>query len=546
MTIPIETKSIMDHWPIPEFTPRPIQVTALKWMEQLPEHIKYVFLQAPVGSGKSLIGATYSNFLHAHDRQNAFFLTPQRILQEQYEQSFPEHFCATMYGKSNYTCASKKTTCDIGGLVKPACKNCPYANAKGRAKDNPNVVLNYTLAFLAFKYTPIFDLPEREDIVSKGRPLMVLDECHTIENHLTELDAVLITEGRCKQFDVGYKMIPMMSAAISWIKKTYLPAANEYVKKLRSELRDVIDGHIEPSRAHISLLRRLKGADDHIDLICEMIEQPLEVLNDKYVLLPEKTKMKFKRLTGGRAFRTFIEPMADKFLLMSSTILNYVGFCQDLGLDPDECAYLDLGSEFPVENRPILFKPVMKMNYQWNKPENKQNRERMIDRVNKILNDHKDESGIIHTGSYAISRWLVEELGYSTPQKLFHHNPESGDDRNSIIKAFQNHNKPAILISPSITEGLDLKDDLGRFALFIKVPFPNMADNWIKRRMELSQEWYQRQTLINIIQGGGRIVRSKEDWGVTYILDGSFDFLYKRAGYMIPRWWKDSLKRITP
>ena len=127
---------------------------------------------------------------------------------------------------------------------------------------------------------------------------------------------------------------------------------------------------------------------------------------------------------------------------------------------------------------------------------------------------------------------------------FYHHNPESGDDRNAIIKAFQTDKKPTVLISPSITEGLDLVDELGRFAIFVKVPFPNMADNWIKRRMELSQEWYTRQTLINIIQGGGRIVRSKDDWGVTYILDASFEFLYNRSGRMIPEWWREGFKKI--
>ena len=543
--IPVEDKDILDFWPIPEFTPRPIQVRALEWMASLPEDVKYIFLQAPVGSGKSLIGATFSNYMHRSWAQNAFLLTPQRILQEQYEQSFDRDFVATLYGKSNYTCRNKNSTCDIGSLVKPACKNCPYENAKAAAKRNPNVVLNYTIAFLAFKYTPIFDLPEREDISAKGRPLMVLDECHTIENHLTELDAVMITEGRCKQIGIPFKMIPMLSAAVKWIKETYIPACEKYSETLYGELRDIIDGHEEPTAEHTTKLRRLKGIDDHIDLIYESIlRHKIESLNNQVVLLADKNSMKFKRLTGGAAFRNIVEPMADKFLFMSSTILNYEGFCQDLGIDPSQAAYLDLGSDFPVENRPIMFKPQMKMNYKWKDKENAQHREKMLKYVRKILDDHQDENGIIHSGSFAISRWLVENLEHDIPHKIFHHNPESGDDRNAVIKAFQKSKVPSVLISPSITEGLDLKDDLGRFAIFAKVPFPNMADAWVKRRMEMSNEWYQRQTLINIIQGGGRVVRSKEDWGVTYILDGSFDFLYKRAHQMIPQWWKDSYKVI--
>ena len=58
--------------------------------------------------------------------------------------------------------------------------------------------------------------------------------------------------------------------------------------------------------------------------------------------------------------------------------------------------------------------------------------------------------------------------------------------------------------------------------------------------MDMSSEWYQRQTLINIIQGGGRIIRTEDDIGTVYIIDASFGYLYKTAHHMIPRWWKDA------
>jgi Rad3-related DNA helicase len=99
------------------------------------------------------------------------------------------------------------------------------------------------------------------------------------------------------------------------------------------------------------------------------------------------------------------------------------------------------------------------------------------------------------------------------------------------------------LVSPSITEGLDLKHELGRFAIFVKVPFPALGDAWIKRRMQLSDEWYKRQTLKEMIQGSGRICRDHSDWGITYILDESFTFLFEKTkDTMIPQWWLSSLE----
>ena len=101
--------------------------------------------------------------------------------------------------------------------------------------------------------------------------------------------------------------------------------------------------------------------------------------------------------------------------------------------------------------------------------------------------------------------------------------------------------KTKLLISPSITEGLDLKGDLGRFAIFAKIPYPYLGDEWIKKRASIDQQWYLRQTVTNIIQGSGRIVRDKEDFGVTYILDTCWEHLYDSAKHLFPKWWKDAL-----
>ncbi len=112
--------------------------------------------------------------------------------------------------------------------------------------------------------------------------------------------------------------------------------------------------------------------------------------------------------------------------------------------------------------------------------------------------------------------------------------------RKEAIGGYMESSVPSILISPSITEGLDLKGDLARFAMIIKVPFGYLGDQWIKRRMEMSEEWYRRMAIKGIIQGGGRIVRGPEDEGSVYILDGCFGYLYSRSLNMVPQWWKDA------
>ena len=45
---------------------------------------------------------------------------------------------------------------------------------------------------------------------------------------------------------------------------------------------------------------------------------------------------------------------------------------------------------------------------------------------------------------------------------------------------------------------------------------------WVRLHKDrMGQRWYDLSALQQIIQASGRIVRSKEDWGETYILERS-------------------------
>ena len=85
-----------------------------------------------------------------------------------------------------------------------------------------------------------------------------------------------------------------------------------------------------------------------------------------------------------------------------------------------------------------------------------------------------------------------------------------------------------VLVSPSMTEGVDLKDDLSRFQVMIKVPYPDLADTRISRRKELEEKMklrplsYVYKTAIVIIQAIGRSVRTETDYAVTFTLDTRF------------------------
>lgn len=526
-----QSKSMRDYWPMKEFKPRETQEQVFKWIENQPAHIKYFLVEVPVGGGKSPIALTMSAWL----RGRATILTPQKILQKQYEDSFDRELVGSIYGKANYECNPKKTNCDIGSSIKPRCKACPHRAVVESAKQKPNVVLNYTIALL---YSLMSESPV------SNRKLMVFDECHTLEHHLTEFLAVTVSERMSKRYGVSWKAPKTLAEALYFLTERYIPAlVSETLKvgALVNEINQRAEMGASLSKSETDTIREYNSMMEQKVRLQELVLLPLEKLTESYVFIPDKTFFRFKEMYGARIFRELVEPMADKFLFMSSTILDKDEFCRDLGINPAQAAFISMDSEFDVEHRPVMFYPTMKMTYGWDGPEKAKERQHMIDTIVDLCAEHHGEqSGVIHTGSFQVAKWLVTELKGRIPQKIMHHNPDGDYTRDEVIADFiDGKGGPKLLISPSVTEGLDLKGDLGRFNIIAKTPYPFLGDAWVKARMEKSQSWYSRQAMIAVIQACGRVVRGKEDWGFTYILDSSFATLFSRIKHRVPKWWKN-------
>ena len=517
---------------LPKYEPRESQIHVMEWINQLPPHIKYIMCEMPVGSGKSPSAVAFSAYING-GMGNSFILTPQKTLQRQYEESFDDSILASVYGRANYTCESKNTNCDVGADIKPKCMDCPAAIARTVALSKPNMVLNYSIALTYFKYLS-HKIPARD--------VMIFDECHTLESHLVEFGSIDISEKKCKFYGVKWRKPKDTAEALAWIRNEYIKAVDLKIFELRQKIKEMDDRmDMKLSKDDIKNIKNYKSSVDHMDQLNTLLRMEPSLIDKLYVLITDKIYFKFKELYGKNAFRHLILPKANRFFFMSSTILDKEEFCNDLGINPDEAMMISVDSEFNVENREVIYKPITKMNYGWNSPERLSDRKKMIKVTNHILDHHKDQSGIIHSGSFQISEWLINEL--KTTHEVIHHNPSGSMTRDEVIDYYlQNAElRPILLVSPSITEGMDLYGDKGRFAIITKVPYPHLGDAWIKRRMQLSQSWYNRQTITGIIQGCGRVVRSRDDWGQVYILDESFAYLYKQTVKIIPQWWKDGL-----
>jgi Rad3-related DNA helicase len=211
-------------------------------------------------------------------------------------------------------------------------------------------------------------------------------------------------------------------------------------------------------------------------------------------------------------------------------------FCRSLGLNPDEVAWIKLKSPFDPANRPIVLGCVGSMS----KRNKAQTLPSVLRSVDKILTAHNNEKGIIHCNSYALGEEIYNHFSGTVHglRLLF---PKSADERDGAVSRHKLDTSPTVLLSPSMTEGFDFKDDTARWQIVAKMPYPYLGDMQVSAMKDRDPDWYAMQTAMTIIQACGRIVRDEADHGVTYVLDADFNMLWERHSHFFPPWFKAAM-----
>jgi Rad3-related DNA helicase len=154
--------------------------------------------------------------------------------------------------------------------------------------------------------------------------------------------------------------------------------------------------------------------------------------------------------------------------------------------------------------------------------------------VEEICNFHKNEKGIIHTQNNNITSYLADKL--RGDRYLIR---EPGVRNEDILEQHIANDGPTVLISPSLSHGVDLKDHLARFQIIIKAPFLPTRDKRIEKMMKADFVWYENKMLCSLIQACGRGVRSHKDHCTTYILDAAVVESIIRNKYKLPKYFLD-------
>ena len=507
---------------------------------------KYVILELGTGVGKSAIGITISRYMEAHASAlrnadgelitGAYVITTQKILQEQYLRDFGptsgKGLLRSIKSSSNYQCSfysdqscaeSRRILSNLakhlnGSEFQKQCKTqCPYSLEKQEFIDSSISVTNFSYFLAETMYAGKLE----------PRALLVVDEAHNTETELGKFIEVTFSEKFAR--DVLKCKMPRNFDQVSiydWINKVYKKSATKYMKDLEKSLAK-LSNDIE---GYGSFSKQYEMLDKHICKInrfTEVYKPSNWTMNVAHPPLDNKKagkKFEFKPIDVSPYSNDVFFKHGGRVLLMSATIVNKDIFCESLGILSEEVAYLNIPSPFPIENRPIHFIPVGSMS----KNSIDQTLPAMSEAVKMLLEKHANDKGIIHCANYKVAKYINESLQSS--RILMH----DSSNRDQMLKIHLESTEPTVLLSPSMMEGVDLRDDSSRFQIICKVPFPYLGDLVVQKRMEKNRFWYPYMTAKSVIQSLGRSIRNENDYAESYILDSDWNRFYNMNKNMFP------------
>ena len=202
---------------------------------------------------------------------------------------------------------------------------CEYFDQLNIALTSCHSIFNYSMLL---SLLPTF--PSRE--------LLILDEAHLLEKEIVGFTGISISK-RWKQYLPTFKIVDYGYEIEKWIN---------FLIELQTQMLD---------------LTRNLGEELAVEAITDtqkLIRAIDDIRSNAKNWIVSEIKKEDNEVTGVQLKPLDVSPYCkgvfekcDKTLMMSATILDSKIFCQSLGLAYDEVKLIHVGSDFPVQNRPI-------------------------------------------------------------------------------------------------------------------------------------------------------------------------------------------------
>ena len=516
-------------------------------------------LEAPTGSGKSIIAMICSLVLE-RDKKRGYILTSELALQDQYNSDFFRYGLnwGCIKGAGNYQCAVNFQPFPSGDcrLRKLSYKQaeelecfgeCGYLQNRGKSINSAVSLLSYSYALIQRNYVEDQCLKKGETPPFQKRDFVFCDEAHSlidiVQGHFAPrfnqslIDAIKFLDTFQQKNGYGSNQISSPVNSVLFLME-YEDDKSKIADNLKS-LFDYLLIQLQKNAVMSEAISKkfdnwnnipadyrkaISSAEFTKDAFCK-VDDFLKIINnvgaDKMVKTVNITNKDSNEIVlncveeGYMVDKHFSQRFGFK-ILMSATIGSPKYFMNAIG--SKNVRFNRIRSHFDFTKSPIYFMQNNRVTYK----SLEEVTPKLVKYVSKILDEHYDKPGIIHSGSYSLAKklWMLLPGKHKARVKLY----EGSSEKMAAVESLSSN---TVVMGPSLTTGLDLKDDLSRMQIFLKVPYPSLGNNFVKEKMNYYPDWYRWTAVIQILQGVGRSVRNENDWALTWILDSCFLDLMK-------------------
>jgi len=443
-------------------------------------------------------------------RKRTLILTATKALQQQLLTDFPELNLGYIAGRNSYQCLrDKRLACDCGpctlGLQCQYKDNdCPYSVAIARARDCDIVVANYHY----------------------------WSQCQASDNSpLGKFEAIYCDEAH--QINSIFERMACVEVPVTVLKECDIPVNGGLSRKGAEKLARSLD-------RRLAVLSRY--AKD-----CYTLDRARTI--SKLTRLRDSTRVIY-RASVFKSFRTngtvtLYSPSLEKDLVQEALFpKGVVKGLFSANLTPkhleeagaEDYIWREFPSLFPPENNEVLYLPTTRLSrYSLFLDANK-----LTEQIDRIIEARGNEKGIIHTTSYKLQNLIVERSRYR--ERLFYN--RWGSRAQEIVEVFKRAEAPAVLVSPSVSQGHNFPHDQCHYQIIAKLPFPNLGDPLIQYKSRQDKDYIHWITMQNLVQSVGRGVRTETDRCTTYILDDVVEKWFENYSDFAPNWFAKRIKRI--
>lgn len=475
---------------------------------------RFVVAQIPPGIGKTVVYMSVQKMLQGRGAN----IIPTKGLQGQLLRDFPE--IEDIRGHSNYSCAQTILD-DEGQFLDVECRFLPKEclfNQQCEICSNSQFVSTNSALWIQL---------EKAGQSNKLGPfdIAVFDEAHLLKGRLVDSLSLTLTDRLVQRY--LERDLPNLSTTEQW--QDWIGHCLPILTEKKENLLDLLRlNQSRSTRKDFLTVNRLLNQFERIKY---------DTFADWLIYKDKPYRTRFVPLDIRQYSERCLWKGIGKVILTSATIFK--SDAAELGIPDGEMTWLEVSNPFPLNRRLVYYfpsDPAIKVDNKMS------NGERIIwQRHNdKVISGFLEQGltkGIIQARSYDRSLDIVTQ-SIHTDMMLSH--GQGAEETEKAVLEFKTSVEPAILVSPSIEEGVDFPYDECRFVLIPKVPFLNLHHPVTAAQHKRNKDFANREVVRSITQMCLRAVRAMDDWCLIVITDKHWSW-FRRNKLFFP-WFSDAFR----